>query len=1495
MDDALHNEILEFLIHRPFLQTQNGLRATILSAGLGDLLPYIDLSGAPHEAITNLINTFEDRVELPDGELALVRFLRQGVATQVGTNHQQYLQELCDRFRAWAVTNIPTRSVVSQWEGQQCELLDILGRPVAIGTHYQVLPLLREVKKERLPRKKGKHKKEDDKQEQQDTEERKEGEDSEEDDTPEQRYAEEEEEEQERHGRLAGVDILRWEEEELRAEHVTYEKLTLEQVFADFRSLIKEAQSDISRLVVLGPPGSGKTTLIQYLAWQAANEKLTVAKRSVIPVRVRLREWEMWAIKPHAPEFGLPEYLAEQYKDLTSAPLVRQWRTYLQRGDVLLLLDGLDEISNNQSFVDALKTALSNFKDCPTVLTCRTVSFEQHRALCPDFLVFTLSGLEAAQRGAYIQIFPAHNPEQYDAPKLIEQLNRTPQMQPLAANPLLLAIICYVVDDPQGVTLPARRSELYDKAVRKFLTYHQQHPRVTVAYPGTSPDEEDKRRILEHVAFRLFAGMDQQRHLTITQEQLKAAFKDAIVQIGYASDTAPLANALCQDLTANSGILCGDAEQGYFFLHLTFQEFLTAAYLARLVNNAEEGWETEITIRRKKVTVREVMDKKAWGPRWQEVLILFTGLLENPAPWLKLLMTKKKDDFFRHRLALATLCLPELAFDLREKHAKLISKITAISFSIWWRYHLKAVTDPVPHLSRILPALGQINSQIGSSPMRLRFARWINCVTGNPRQNASLLERLGGWLRDSPEIVQRLAIKAIGQIGSIAATPTILARLSKLLTDSNRYVQWAAVKAVGQIGRASAASSILPILADLLADSDRDIREATVTAIGQIGSAAATPEFLTHLAYRLADSDRNVQETLVAAVGAIGKAAAIPEFLSSLINLLADLDESVRGAAVEFIEILGNVAATPAILTRLADLLADSNPPVRETAVSAVSAIGSAALTPEILTRLSELLGDSDGQVRWAAITTIGEMGSVAATPTILTHLANRLGDSGLWIQITAEKTLQKIGKAAATPEFLAHLANLLVDADSYMREAAVIAVKSLGKAAATPEFLAHLTDLLVDQNYGVRRTAIEVVNAIGNAAAIPAILDNLADLLTDSNKNIRLDAVNAVGILGNAAVTPTILSHLTDLLFDSDQFVRGLGVASVRKLKNAASTPMILNRLIELLVDSNQFVREAAIKTVGQLGSSIVTPDILTRLADLLIDSDIAVRKAAVEAVGQLGTAIVTPVILTKLADRLVDSDCAVRKTAVEVVGQLGSPIVTPGILTYLVDRLADSDRSVQNAAIATVERLGDVITNPEFLTRLSGLLQDLEGDVRQSAVVAVGEIGNVVVTPEILTCLVYRLADSDFYVRWAAVEVVGKIGSAIATPAILSHLADRLADPNRQIREAAVEAVRQLGSAAATREFLTRLARLLVDSNSNIREVAVTAVGQMGSSSVTPTILGRLIDRLADSSKIVRQYAENTVGHLESEGIRIFKCWNGRCVGRTVAELSQLENDTD
>jgi hypothetical protein len=146
-----------------------------------------------------------------------------------------------------------------------------------------------------------------------------------------------------------------------------------------------------------------------------------------------------------------------------------------------------------------------------------------------------------------------------------------------------------------------------------------------------------KRRILGRAALSLFRALEGQRLLTFDEGALLDALTQGAEEEGYRANPAPIADALLIDLTQNSGILRGDADRGYFFLHLTIHEFLTAAALAQEVD--KRGWKA----------ISALVDKKAWLPAWQEVIVFLAGKLsESPLEHLLTLLTDEmKYDMFR--------------------------------------------------------------------------------------------------------------------------------------------------------------------------------------------------------------------------------------------------------------------------------------------------------------------------------------------------------------------------------------------------------------------------------------------------------------------------------------------------------------------------------------------------------------------------------------------------------------------------------------------------------------------------------------------------------------------------------------------------------------------------------------------------------------------------------------------------------------------------------
>ncbi|MHC5829831.1 MAG: NACHT domain-containing protein, partial [Nostoc sp.] len=104
-----------------------------------------------------------------------------------------------------------------------------------------------------------------------------------------------------------------------------------------------QAVEKYSKLRVLGKPGVGKTTFLQYLAIQC-NQNAFAANQ--VPIFITLRNFAQES--KFTNEFSLLKYIRQEFHtSRISDPSVIE--TLLNAGRVLLLLDGMDEVLNQQS------------------------------------------------------------------------------------------------------------------------------------------------------------------------------------------------------------------------------------------------------------------------------------------------------------------------------------------------------------------------------------------------------------------------------------------------------------------------------------------------------------------------------------------------------------------------------------------------------------------------------------------------------------------------------------------------------------------------------------------------------------------------------------------------------------------------------------------------------------------------------------------------------------------------------------------------------------------------------------------------------------------------------------------------------------------------------------------------------------------------------------------------------------------------------------------
>jgi hypothetical protein len=207
-----------------------------------------------------------------------------------------------------------------------------------------------------------------------------------------------------------------------------------------------------------------------------------------------------------------------------------------------------------------------------------------------------------------------------EAGKLMAQINDRPELQALATNPLLLnMIVTFHRRRPWG-TLPVLRADLYREICQLQVIDRPEARDVETVLPGL-----DTLGILQRLALEMMQRGIQR----ISQEDLMS------LVAGYLqAEEAGGINAakFVEDVVNVSEILIDQLEE-YDFAHLSFQEYLAAAEIARLKQE-------------------EMLHEKIADDRWKALILYYAGLVKNPSNLIKRILAQGNT-------ALASECLKE--------------------------------------------------------------------------------------------------------------------------------------------------------------------------------------------------------------------------------------------------------------------------------------------------------------------------------------------------------------------------------------------------------------------------------------------------------------------------------------------------------------------------------------------------------------------------------------------------------------------------------------------------------------------------------------------------------------------------------------------------------------------------------------------------------------------------------------------------------------------
>ncbi|MBI5302836.1 MAG: SUMF1/EgtB/PvdO family nonheme iron enzyme [Chloroflexi bacterium] len=409
------------------------------------------------------------------------------------------------------------------------------------------------------------------------------------------------------------------------------------------RMTVLEAVSDSKsrRLVLLGDPGGGKSTFVNYLAFCLAKHQLEPKDKwlerlpawtvgALVPVRIILRDWVAWvsANNSHQPNAQLLwDFLKH---DLTSHGLENEFaplKKHLLEHGGLVLLDGLDEVPDANARRALLKSVIEDFErgcgKCRIVVTCRPYAYEKREWKLPGFAEQTIAPFSDEQienfiRGWYHAVVQVSGMNAALAESKANALIAAcglPHLAELAPRPLLLTLMA-TLHTSRG-KLPDDRAELYEDCVRLLLDFWQQNKRVQI--DGQTESEQGILDALSISRDRLEQVLNQIAFTAHTRQGKSANRQNVTADISGEELRKVLVPAFGDDwnkaqtaihyVRTRAGLLIEREPDVFAFPHRTFQEFLTA----RFVVNSEDFPQN---------LAEWVCNDRAW---WREVFLLAAG------------------------------------------------------------------------------------------------------------------------------------------------------------------------------------------------------------------------------------------------------------------------------------------------------------------------------------------------------------------------------------------------------------------------------------------------------------------------------------------------------------------------------------------------------------------------------------------------------------------------------------------------------------------------------------------------------------------------------------------------------------------------------------------------------------------------------------------------------------------------------------------------------
>jgi HEAT repeat protein len=1040
--------------------------------------------------------------------------------------------------------------------------------------------------------------------------------------------------------------------------YVVKEPLALTELFES-----KDDTKTPNKILILGRAGIGKSVLCQYLATQWASDTTSfsadakdeeVKEIFVIDYLQQKFDAVFWLkLRAVAARTTDRDTLLDVLNRFclgglkrdkpTQAELASYLETHTDK--VLFILDGYDEITDRieQPEYYHLNRILADIASQQHILlTSRPLTIDTLGEYPIRFdrrlenMGFLNENIEA-----YVHQFmhTAQKPEQ--AVQMLNFLKSHPGVWGIAHIPINLELLSWLwskekLNFGRGeiITLSKLYETIVEQVQKAYIRKTSKRPIALALDDHMESKREDRKistvadRVNEFLEILAYSAMETET-LFISATQIKIALEKTLIQHEHPSDEYHQ-EQLLKSATDKLGFLraagqCGKSQldQEHYFIHLSFQEFYAAKYIARIFSQHPHGEENKEIFRR-------ILTEK-YTPRYQLMLWMSAGLLYQQGKksqqfssllrFWRAILSQPRDIIGFHHMILVMHCLDECEADDRlALHKALISQQWE-----WFKIYAKKYSRPY---GLYLEQLVRCPILLASVPMITSFLHVLKSRDDSLKSNV---------------------IKALAQLHN--PSQVVIQALLSVLRNEIGDVMELAAKALGKLNNPN--ESIIQVLLAILEDKNEYIvrRKVIIEALGRLQNPS---EIVVQALLRALRGKSDVLAN--AACATLSKLSSLSEaMIEVLISALQDKEETRRWLAIRVLISLKN--PSEAVIKALLSTLQDEDPWVTK---NVVCALGWLQNPSEIVIQaLLRALQDKHIWVIGAAANALGNLNNPneVVTEALLGTLRNEN-----W-KVRQAAVLGLRVKSISMGEALL---DALQDKNELVRQGALSKLNNLeGHSDAVIKTLLSASQ---NEKKDVRQAANEALGKMKNPTE--AVIKALLTALQDKEWTVKRAAIFALLELNNqnGAVVETLLSASQD----EDKDIRQAANEALGKLKNPSEA--VITLLLSALQDKEWTVKRAAIFALLELNNQ--SDAVILGLVDdfrNMREDFISLEKAdkAYKALSKLKNP--SEAVVKGLLDAFSDKEGGVRGTAIRT---LLPTLEIAQAITLVFKRLVDDDQ---------------------------------------------------------------------------------------------------------------------------------------------------------------------------------------------------------------------------